>query len=279
MWMQFSRRGSSIRTSFWNRVTISSFRNAEFSSSDAPQRFNQMNEPVPFQASDRASGAAQFFSRMHRYKSLLKRRWWVILITLGIAVGAQTYRASQTPLTYLSKAQMIVGNRTPLTESAGAAYDENFAGTTIALLKGNLITSRALESVKTNHPTLPAATVVLSVDVVPRTSIFLLQARGSDPKYTQAYLNALMDEFLKYRQEIRGKSNEEMMQVVTTEMRKTAEQVAAGHRELDEFRTTNNVVSVEQEATSTALRHSALKDKLAELRREYLLLESLNSLP
>lgn len=238
-----------------------------------------MNEPIPFQAADRASGAAQFFSRMQRYKSLLKRRWWVILLTLGIAVGAQTYRASKTPLTYVAKAQMIVGNRTPLTESAGSTYDENFVGTTIALLKGNLITSRAVESLRTNYPSTPPGEVVLSVDLVPRTSIFLLQARGQYPKYTQAYLNAIMDEFLKYRQEIRGKSSEETMQVVTAEMRKAQEQVAAGYAELEAFRKSYNVASVEQEATSTALRHSALKDELAKLRREFLLLESLNSLP
>jgi uncharacterized protein involved in exopolysaccharide biosynthesis len=238
-----------------------------------------MNEPIPFQAGDRASGAAQFFSRVQRYKSLLKRRWWIILLTVGIAVGAQTYRASKTPLTYVSKAQMIVGNRTPLTEAAGSTYDENFVGTTIALLKGNLITSRTVESLKTNYPTLYAGEVIVTVDLVPRTSIFLLQARGPSPKYTQAYLNALMDEFLNYRQEIRGKSSEETMQVVTAEMRKAQEQVAAGYREMEEFRNKYNVASVEQEATSTALRHSQLMDEHAKISREYLLIKSLNSLP
>jgi polysaccharide biosynthesis transport protein len=238
-----------------------------------------MNEPIPFQGGDRSNGAAQFFSRMQRYKTLLKRRWWILLLTLGIAVGAQTFRASKTPLTYVSKAQMIVGNRTPLTESAGAAYDENFVGTTIALLKGNLITSRALDSLKTNYPNLSSGEVVLNADLVPRTSIFLLTARGPSPKLTQAYLNAIMDEFLKYRQEIRGKSSEETMQVVTAEMRKAQQQVAEGYQELEAFRKNYNVASVEQEATSTALRHTALKDELAKLRREFLLLESLNSLP
>src|ERR1044071_9903764 len=98
-----------------------------------------MNDLVPFQPGDRATGAAQFFSRVQRYKSLLKRRWWVLLLTLGIAVGAQTYRASKAPLTYGSKAQMIVGNRSPIADPNAAANEESFVGTTIALLKGNLI--------------------------------------------------------------------------------------------------------------------------------------------
>src|ERR1043166_3628856 len=178
-----------------------------------------MNEQIPFQAGDRATGAAQFFSRIQRYKSLLKRRWWVLLLTLGIAVGAQTYRASKTPLTYVSKAQMIIGNRgTTVTDAAAAANDENFVGTTIALLKGNLITTRAKETVATAQPDLPQRPVTLEVQLVPKTSIFLLQARSEYQKYTQAYLNACMDEFLKYLREIRGKSSAETMRAVTEQM-------------------------------------------------------------
>src|SRR6185503_20089301 len=83
-----------------------------------------MNDLAPFQPGDRATGAAQFFSRVQRYKSLLKRRWWVLLLTLGIAVGAQTYRASKAPLTYVSKAQMIMGNRSPIADPNSAANEE-----------------------------------------------------------------------------------------------------------------------------------------------------------
>src|ERR1043165_6358972 len=144
-----------------------------------------MNEPIPFQPVDRATGAAQFFSRVQRYKTLLKRRWWVLLITLGIAVGAQTHRASQTPLTYVSKAQMIVGNRPVVADTGAQGQDENFVGTTIALLKGQLINMRARDAVRQNHPNLKPIPVTLEVSLAPKTSIFLVIGRGTDPKYTQ----------------------------------------------------------------------------------------------
>jgi polysaccharide biosynthesis transport protein len=238
-----------------------------------------MNEPIPFQPNDRATGAAQFFSRMQRYRSLLKRRWWVLLLTLGIAVGAQTYRASKTPLTYVSKAQMIVGNRTALTDANAAAHDENFVGTTIALLKVNLIHTRATETMKEKQPDLPQSAVALEVSLMPKASIFLLQARGAYPKYTQGYLSTCMDELLKYRQEIRGKSSEETMRAVTTELRKAQEQVAEGQRELAAFRNQHNVAFVEEEAKGTAVRLAALKDDYSRLQRELLLLEALKAVP
>ena len=238
-----------------------------------------MNEPIPFQGTDRATGAAQFFSRMQRYKSLLKRRWWVLLLTLGIAVGAQTYRASMSPITYVSKAQMIVGNRPTVTDTAAAATDENFVGTTIALFKGNLINMRANEVLKTNQPHLPAAPVSLDISLVPRTSIFLLQARGTYSKYTQAYLNACMEEFLKYREEIRGRSSDETIQAVTTEFRKAQEQAAEAQREMNAFKQEHRVAFVEEEAKSAQLNLASLNAEHARLERELLLLVSLKALP
>lgn len=238
-----------------------------------------MNEPIPFQAGDRATGAAQFFSRMQRYKSLLKRRWWVLLITLGIAVGAQTYRASKTPLTYVSKAQMIVGNRGPsLTESATSS-DENFVGTTIALLKGNLISSRAREAIASEQPDLPQRPVTLEMSLVPKTSIFLLQARGEYPKFTQAYLNASMDEFLKYLKEIRGKTSADTMRAVTEQMNEAQKRVDEGRAEMVRFQNNHNVSFVEEDAKSTALRLNTLQNDLAQLKRNYRLLESVNNVP
>jgi len=236
-----------------------------------------MNEPVPFQFNDRANGAAMFFSRMQRYKSLLKRRWWVLLITLAIAVGAQTYRASKTPLTYVSKAQMIVGTRVPITDSAAMAYDENFVGTTIALLKGNLISTRVNEVLRAKQPDLPPAPVGLDVQLVPKTSIFLLTARGRYPKHTQAYLNTSMEEFLKYREEMRGKTSADTLRAVTEQLENAQKRIDQGRAEMAAFQAKHNVAFVEDAAKSTALRLNSLQDDFHRLNRELRLLDSMNT--
>ncbi|HWN94485.1 MAG TPA: polysaccharide biosynthesis tyrosine autokinase [Methylomirabilota bacterium] len=236
-----------------------------------------MNEPIPFQGHDRATGAAQFFSRVQRYKTLLKRRWWVLLLTFGIAVGAQTYRASKTPLTYVSKAQMIVGHRVSVTDSAAAATDENFVGTTIALLQGNLITTRASEVLRAKH--LAGAPVTLKISLAPKTSIFILEARGAYPKYTQAYLNACMEEFLKYRDEMRGQSSTDVLRSITEQMGNAQKQIDQGRAEQVRFQTNHMVAFVEEDAKSTALRLNSLQNDLAQLRQEYQLLDALTNTP
>jgi len=238
-----------------------------------------MNEPIPFQPADRATGAAQFFSRVQRYKTLLKRRWWILLITLVIAVGAQTYRVSKTPLTYLSKAQMIVGNRAVVADTSAQGQEENFVGTSIALLKGTLITRRAIENVKSNHPALVPSLVTVEVSLVPKTSIFLLQGRGADPEFTRAYLNALMEEFLDYRREMRKGTTEETVQAIATEANKARQDIAAAKLELENFRTTNNVAFVEQEATRAGGLVISLKGELAQALTELQFLDSVTTLP
>jgi len=238
-----------------------------------------MNEPIPFQPVDRATGAAQFFSRVQRYKTLFKRRWWVLLITLGIAVGAQTYRASKTPLTYISKAQMIVGNRAIITDASAQATEENFVGTTIALLKGNLITSRARETLKAEHPEIQPCQVTLDVSLAPKTSIFLVQGRGTDRKYTQLYVSAVMDEFLKYRTEMRGKTTEETLRAITTEATKAQQEVLTAKKELENFETTNNLTFVEQQATSWGQRLVQIENDLEQRRNELAFLEAVKTVP
>jgi polysaccharide biosynthesis transport protein len=237
-----------------------------------------MNDPIPFQPVDRATGAAQFFSRVQRYKTLLKRRWWVILITLTIAVGAQTYRASKTPLTYVAKAQMIVGNRAVVTDTAAQSQEENFVGTSIALFKGALLNNRAAENVKTNHPDFATSEVKIDVSLAPKTSIFLLTARGAYPKYTQAYLNALMDEFLKYRQEMRGKTTDETLRAIMAEAGRVQGEVMAAKKEMEVFRTTNSVANIELTAASAGQRVVDLENRITQFKNELSFLDSVNSL-
>jgi uncharacterized protein involved in exopolysaccharide biosynthesis len=201
------------------------------------------------------------------------------LLTVGIAVGAQTYRLSQTPLTYVSKAQLIVGNRAMVADVNAQGQEENFVGTTIALFKGNLLASRARENVKTNNPGLPAAPVVVEVALAPRTSIFLVQGRGADRNYTQAYINALIDEFLRYREEMRGNTTEDTLRAITTLEKNSLADLAGAQKELQEFRTTNSVAFVEEEAKNAAQRKIARETELSNAQTELLFLENVKSIP
>ena len=140
-----------------------------------------------------ASITTAIITRLHRYKALLLRRWWIPVLTicLGLFVGA--WMIYQAPNAFLSTSKMMVAGKLNLSQNAVYSEDaNNFYGTQIQLMESDAVRQGADSLVRATHPELPVGKVTLSVSQRPRTSIFELEAVGLTPDYTQAYLNAVM---------------------------------------------------------------------------------------
>ena len=88
-----------------------------------------------------------------------------------------------------------------------------------------------------------------------------------------------MEEFLKYRDEMRGSSSADVLRSVTEQMENAQKQINEGRAELVRFQTNHNVSFVEEDAKSTALRLNSLQNELAQLKQEYQLLDALTNAP
>ena len=84
-----------------------------------------------------AAASAQSFSsvwakgriQLLRYLAILRKRWWVVFLTISLGLCAAAYYVSQMPPAYRSEGQLMVSGQLRLTE--GAAYSEelvNFFG-------------------------------------------------------------------------------------------------------------------------------------------------------
>src|SRR5208282_4658636 len=146
---------------------------------------------------DRRAWRARFFSQLHRYRNLLRRRWWVLVVCAGLALAGMAAYARYAPLKYVSQGEMIVSIK--LNIQQGQLYTEelgNFLGTQAALMQGSEVQQRARDRVASQNPNLAACPVLLNVNVLPRTTIFVLLATGVDPEYTKLFLQACMEEFI-----------------------------------------------------------------------------------
>ena len=57
-----------------------------------------MNEEQGLVTHDRSAWTARFFSRLHRYRNLFRRRWWVLLVCTGLALaGMASYVRYEPP--------------------------------------------------------------------------------------------------------------------------------------------------------------------------------------
>ncbi len=96
-------------------------------------------------ATERSSPASittSIVTRLHRYKALLLRRWWIPLLTicLGLFVGA--WMIYQAPNAFLSSSKMMVAGKLNLAQNAVYSEDtNNFYGTQIQLMQSDEVRS------------------------------------------------------------------------------------------------------------------------------------------
>src|SRR6267143_6206202 len=83
-----------------------------------------------------ASWSTSFITRLHRYKALLLRRWWIPVLTICLGLFVEAWLIYQRPPSFLSNGKMILAGK--LNISQGAVYSEdnvNFYGTQIQLMQ------------------------------------------------------------------------------------------------------------------------------------------------
>src|ERR1035437_1231923 len=127
-----------------------------------------MNKDPTLTAHDRHAWGRKFFSRVQRYRNLLLRRWWVPVVCLALALGAEAIHIRLAPPEFVSIGQMFVNIR--LNVPQGSLYTEelgNFLGTQAALMQGTEVLNRARERVASQNPGVTAKNVVLQVTLLP----------------------------------------------------------------------------------------------------------------
>src|SRR6202162_6330119 len=136
-----------------------------------------------------ASWSTSFITRLHRYKALLLRRWWIPVLTVCLGLFVEAFLIYQMPPSFLSASKMMLAGK--LNIAQGAVYSEdsvNFYGTQIQLMQSAEVKRSAEALVRSTHPEMQPARVEITVVQKPRTSIFDLQAIGRTPDYTQGSL-------------------------------------------------------------------------------------------
>src|SRR5438477_9804423 len=100
-----------------------------------------MHEPAVPASPNRSARSTRFFNYWHRYRSLLRKRWWVLAITILLGLGAEGFLWWHAPPAFVSVSRMMVSIKIQIpTGSVGSVYTEelsNFLGTQMALMKSD----------------------------------------------------------------------------------------------------------------------------------------------
>src|SRR5256885_749978 len=223
------------------------------------------------------SWSTAFIPRLHRYKSLFLRRWWIPVLTICLGLFVEAFLIYQTPPSYQSTSKVMLAGK--LNIAQGAVYSEdsvNFYGTQIQLMQSAEVRHSAESLVRSAHPELQPVPVEIFVFQKPRTSIFDLAAVGSAPEYTQAYLNAVMQKYLDFKRGMREDRGHEITTGITEQLIQVEKDLRNGEDEMLEFQKQNNIGFIQEQGNSAAQYLVKLNQQYASLKTEYDLLNLLD---
>lgn len=212
-----------------------------------------------------------------RYLGNLRKRWWIVALTVSISLCGAAWYVSQLPAAYLSAGRLMVSGQIHINE--GAAYTEelmNFFGTQIELMQSGEVKRRAHMRVHALRPDLAQEEVKLEVGQLPKASIFIMRCTGQSQLYTQAYLDACMEEYMATKKEMRNVKSESTTAAIADELVRLEKEMVKQEEEMHDFQKENNIGFLHEEGNSAGVYLAQLNRQLADLKTEYDLLALLD---
>jgi polysaccharide biosynthesis transport protein len=184
-------------------------------------------------------------AKFQRYKILLRRRWWFLLLTASIGVCVQALRITGRPQEFRSLAKLVAGGSLQLDNSISWREQQaDFYGTIIETVESAEMKRRALERVRALNPDVKDSDVEIRVAQTKGSAIFNILATGSEPKYTRIFLDALLDEFIAFRQSIREQAQGKVIQQFLSEVVTKQKLMEESLEGLTKFKTANNILTI-----------------------------------
>jgi uncharacterized protein involved in exopolysaccharide biosynthesis len=166
----------------------------------------------------------------------------------------------------------------------GALYDDqaqNFGGTQVELLQTHMIQRRALTRLRdTLHIAIPTNSsgeitlVKLKAEQISKSSIVELTATDPTEAFTEAFLNAAIEEFLAYKKEVRESQAGDTYTSVTVQINREEAELKAAQDKLTTYMRENNVAVLEEQAKAGGAYLTKLLTEFSQLDLEYKLLEA-----
>jgi capsular exopolysaccharide synthesis family protein len=216
-----------------------------------------------------------FWNKMHRYRCLVLKYWWVLGLTLSVAVCLAILYQMTLPISYLSSAIITVQveNYAPTMgagEGGGTGLNQSLdevVAVQVDILKSPQLVQLAADQLQAKHPGERGPAV--SLEYLARSNRLTINATGTDAAYTQHYLQSRLDAYRIMRAKDRTDINQESSGRITEQLRHTEDQLKADDDSIIEFQRQNGVFFGKGDgAASTAAQMAQLRQKLNDLRQE-----------
>ena len=220
--------------------------------------------------------------QIRKFLGVLRRHWWVPVLATVVTAGVAIGYISWSPPTYVSVARLWETEKLRLPEGAAFTGDaQNYYGTQMELLRSvkmqQMVLTR-LQSSRTNVIALgddnSPLKVGLRVTQAPKSTVFAVEASCANPEYAQAFLNALMQEYVEYRRNIRKLVSGDTLASISDQVLRLERELKSDQDALTAFQRTNNLAILQEEGTVAACYLARLKTQVSDYKLESQLLEA-----
>jgi polysaccharide biosynthesis transport protein len=229
-------------------------------------------------APDRFGDINRIYARLHRYRVVVSKHWWILALSLTVVLGPVGYLVAHTAALYESKAKMWLTGKLNLME--GRVYNEEVTGflsTQAEILRSVAIREKAVVMIQKKHPnwTNDFEAVKLNVRESPKTTVLDLSAVGPDPEQLRVFLDTIMDEYLVFRKDARTMTSYSALNSVNEEIAELRKQITEREAKMQEFKVNNSLVFLKEQGNSAAIYLAQIDRALSSLRTELKLLQSI----
>lgn len=198
---------------------------------------------------------------------------WIPVLFAALAISVMALRITGQPTQYVALGKVIAGLKMSAasgrTSNPGAENTppEVHCATQMEILSSGELRRRALERVRSLHPELKEIDVEIRVTRTKGTMILNVAAEGEEAKYTRAYLDSLLDEYIAFRKELidRGESNK--MNRIIEQVLSREKQVIASAMALEDFARLNDPALLTADHERLVKEVSTLRSELETLTR------------
>jgi capsular exopolysaccharide synthesis family protein len=217
-----------------------------------------------------------------RFVFFLRKFWWVPLLTVVLALGLSiAYIWYLMPPNFISNASMWETEKLRLPDGAAFTEDlQNYFGTQMELLQNEGMERRVvarLQSVNNNAVPLGKDGKPIKVRITtsqsPKSTIFGIQAVSANPAYSQAYLDALLNEYLEYKKTVRKVVSGDTLASISEQVLRMETELKEGQAALTAFERTNNLAILQEEGTISGGYLAKLQTELSDLKLKARLLD------
>ena len=168
----------------------------------------------------------------------------IVVVLLAVLAATKVEFVPQQPV-YRSSAKLVAGGKLETNDALKwKEYLQDFYGTIIETLENPEMQRRATERVRALNPDLADHKVEVRASQTKSSAIIQVTGTSDDAKYARIYLNALLDEFLGFRQSVHEQTQGKVLTTFLQETVKKQKEMEDKIQALESFQRENNLLVI-----------------------------------